>query len=358
MCVACPSAPRPERPVVETSHQGVFALVARGDTTVIDEYVRTDSALDGVVQLRAAGAKLGWARYHVEFSSSGVAIRSTLALGRVGTSPDSAPVGRFTITFGPDSIVEEWPNKPPTRVPYVAGTLPLFGPSIAMLQEVLFRAATLSGAKGKVEVPIYSVLSDGRVSTVSVEWIAPDTASFAIGNGRRATYVVRDGRLVSGHSGDLEFVTVLRSASEGAAFESAALRVVAFLKGQLSFDSIAIADSVTLYVSPEGGGGRTTRTRAQLRDRSAWSIPSVGRSFSLVPPAQLSVVTTRAGRHFNCREYSLVSRFPHLAEQPHVGVKLEPPGAGSCLQTWNATFVFDDHTPPRLVAVVYDQWEW
>jgi hypothetical protein len=31
----------------------------------------------------------------------------------------------------------------------------------------------------------------------------------------------------------------------------------------------------------------------------------------------------------------------------------------SCLQVWNVTFVFDPKArPPRLVAAVYDQFEW
>ncbi len=61
----------------------------------------------------------------------------------------------------------------------------------------------------------------------------------------------------------------------------------------------------------------------------------------------------------NCAEYPLSSRFPELARLPHVGTKLEPGDASSCLQTWNLTLVFDpNQRPPTLVAAVYDQWEW
>jgi hypothetical protein len=73
----------------------------------------------------------------------------------------------------------------------------------------------------------------------------------------------------------------------------------------------------------------------------------------------LTKLTAKEGRHFKCLEYPLASLFPDLAKLPHVGVKLEPDNAGSCLQTWNATFVFDASTKPaRLVGAVYDQWEW
>jgi hypothetical protein len=40
-------------------------------------------------------------------------------------------------------------------------------------------------------------------------------------------------------------------------------------------------------------------------------------------------------------------------------VRLQPDGAQSCLQSWNATFVFDTAGgSPRLIGVIYDQWEW
>jgi hypothetical protein len=59
-------------------------------------------------------------------------------------------------------------------------------------------------------------------------------------------------------------------------------------------------------------------------------------------------------------EYDLSSLYPELATLPHVGTMLTRAKANeSCLQTWNLTLVFDSGaTPPTLVAVVYDQWEW
>jgi hypothetical protein len=149
-------------------------------------------------------------------------------------------------------------------------------------------------------------------------------------------------------------------AHTAAELDTAARRVVAFLRGETPADSIRLADTVTLYVAPEGGGTRTPFTRAHLRDRSNWRVPGLGRAvYSLAPPAASTKLTTRVGRHLNCMEYPLSSRFAQLARLPHVGAKLEPPGASSCLQTWNLTVVFDPtRKPPTLVAAVYDQWEW
>jgi hypothetical protein len=150
------------------------------------------------------------------------------------------------------------------------------------------------------------------------------------------------------------------AAVDSAALDTAARRIVGFLRGQLPFDSIRVADTVTLYVSPEGGGARTTVTREQLRDRTSWRVRGPGGSpVALAVPAALTKLTTRVGRHIKCMEYQLSSTFPELARLPHVGTKVEPAGSSSCLQTRNLTLLFDpNRAPPTLVAAVYDQWEW
>lgn len=141
--------------------------------------------------------------------------------------------------------------------------------------------------------------------------------------------------------------------------EAAARGIVAFLRGEAPLAGVALADSVALYVSPEGGGGRTVIARPALARPEGWVARSAGRSYTLVPPPGLTKLTTRVGRHLDCREHPLSSRFPELARLPHVGTMLQSADAGSCLRTWNVTFVFDSAArPPRLVAAVYDQWEW
>ena len=151
-----------------------------------------------------------------------------------------------------------------------------------------------------------------------------------------------------------------RTGDRAATLERAAKDIVGFLRGDLDFESIRLADTVTLYLSPEGGGTRAAFAREQLRAPSNWVLHSGRKDYSFVPSRRLTKLTAKAGRHFNCLEYPLASRFRELAMLPHVGVKLEPDGTTSCLQTWNATFIFNDSgaQPPRLVAAVYDQWEW
>jgi hypothetical protein len=146
--------------------------------------------------------------------------------------------------------------------------------------------------------------------------------------------------------------------SSAATLDAAARRIVDFLRGKASFDQINLSDTVTLSVTPEGGGGEATFAKQQLRDPSAWRVRSGSHVYSLAPPTGMTKLTTRVGRHYNCGEQSLAANFPRLAQLPHVGTELAPANMSSCLQAWNMTFVFDTSSRPRLVAAVYDQWEW
>jgi hypothetical protein len=193
---------------------GAFALVVRGDTTVVDEFVRRADLLEGVVRTRQPRAKFGWARYRVEFSRSGEVTRSQLSFGRVGTSPDSPPASTHAITFGP-FIVEEWPNRAPTRAPHVRGVIPLFSPSIAMLQEVVRRARRMSPSQLEIGVPVYQVLVNAKIEHVPVRWITRDTVIIARGDNPEARYVVSNWKILSGQSGD--FITIRRGATNSTA---------------------------------------------------------------------------------------------------------------------------------------------
>ena len=143
----------------------------------------------------------------------------------------------------------------------------------------------------------------------------------------------------------------------------AATAVIRFLRAEADFDRIRLADTVTLYLSPEGGGTRRAVPREMLRDRSRWMVRSrdlpraPGMAYSLVPSAGRAELTTRVGRHLKCFDYPLSSIYAELAPLPHVGTMLAY-GTG-CLQTRNLTLVFDpNEKPPTLIAAVYDQWEW
>jgi len=145
----------------------------------------------------------------------------------------------------------------------------------------------------------------------------------------------------------------------------AAKTVVAFLRGEADFDRIRLSDTVTLYLSPEGGGTRSAVTREMLRDPSNWNVRSGdlpnarGTVYSFAPPKGKAELTTRVGRHLNCRDYPLSSRSQELARLPHVGTMLMFDEQGGCLHSWNLTLVFDpEQKPPTLVAAVHDRWEW
>jgi hypothetical protein len=141
--------------------------------------------------------------------------------------------------------------------------------------------------------------------------------------------------------------------------KSAATETARFLSGHGRFDALDLADSVDLYVAPDGGGAQARIPREQLRDPKAWRIEGGTRPITFVPTGLRTRVVTEVGRYMNCLPSDLKTRFPKLASMPHAGVRLEPPRTRSCMETWNATFVFDTTGgKTRLVAAIYDQWEW
>jgi len=139
----------------------------------------------------------------------------------------------------------------------------------------------------------------------------------------------------------------------------AARALASFLAGQGAIDTTVLADSVTLYVAPDGGGQSATLPKNALLDRTGWAVRGSRGPISFTPDIGLTKVSTLVGRHFNCFPVDLVSKAPQLSALPHVGVKMEPVPASSCLNAWNLTVLFDSASrKPRVVAAFYDQWEW
>jgi hypothetical protein len=153
----------------------------------------------------------------------------------------------------------------------------------------------------------------------------------------------------------------VRAAHRPEELADAATKIIAFLQGRIRADEIHLADTVALHLAPGGGGGQTRLAREQLRQPAAWMIRAARGTgtYRIAPPPGHNVLATRVGEHFNCHPSALARVSEELARLPHVGARLQPPGAESCLQSWNVTLVFDPvRRPATLVAVLYDQWEW
>lgn len=136
---------------------------------------------------------------------------------------------------------------------------------------------------------------------------------------------------------------------------AAAGRVGAFLRGNAGFENRLFADTVVLHVAPEGGGAQRMVPMSELAARSGWTVGG----YSLLPPADDRELMMAVGRHLSCIEAPLATQSEALARMPHVGTSLRPAEGGSCLQSWTLTLVFDTvGGSPRVVAALYDQWEW
>lgn len=150
-----------------------------------------------------------------------------------------------------------------------------------------------------------------------------------------------------------------QQATPGSAADSALIaaagRVAVFLRGNAGFEDSLFADTVVLHVAPDGGGAQRMVPISELAARSSWTVGG----YSLLPPADDRELVMSVGRHLSCIEAPLATHSEALARMPHVGTSLRPAEGGSCLQSWTLTLVFDTAGgSPRVVAALYDQWEW
>lgn len=236
-----------------------------------------------------------------------------------------------------------------------------------------------------------SPLSDTRIILAQHSYVAQRTASFLVHGVVGAAILLilwRDGR-ASKHSGDLPLILAALlacgDAPDGAkdsarasdtggaagagtdrapadlALERAARQAVGFLRGEVPADALALADTVEIRVAPEGGGAARRVPRQALAERASWAVAVGGRRVALAPPAVYSSVSTSVGRHFNCQEQDLASRAPDLATRPHVGVRLQPDSAASCLLMTSPRYAWPGclkdqlerrYQPPGLVILL------
>jgi hypothetical protein len=188
---------------------GALALVVRGDTTVLEEFVRTGSSLEGTVVPRVRGARFGWARYRVEFGRGGAPVRAELHLGRAGTALGSEASSSWRVEIRDGVLEEQPPHGAPQRHSVPRGVVPVFAPSMAMHHEVI-RQALLRGGRRTAEVAVYQLAGDGPVGTASVSWFDGETAMVAYPAGSPAVRfrVGARGRVLGSETPDGEFRSV------------------------------------------------------------------------------------------------------------------------------------------------------
>lgn len=184
--------------------QGAFALIVRGDTTVREEYTRTEAALRGEIHPGLRGANFGWAKYEVEFATGNFVKRARVYLGPVDASA-TARSWEFTLREG--RVTEVRPDRREMGLDAGADVIPVFAPSMVMFHEVIRRALPLRHSSGSARIPVFHFPGNtGRVDTVTVTWASGDTASVSYGG--RATHfgVDKDGRILGSRPDDFTYV--------------------------------------------------------------------------------------------------------------------------------------------------------
>ena len=191
-----------------TTEKGRLAFIVEGDTSVVDEYVRTDTLLRGT--LRTRRRSFAWARYEVRFYANGGARSAHLEVGRAGTSLSDRPAREWRLTID-SGIVREVSGTGTMHQAAVRHhpVVPRFAPSIAMLQELL-RRAPLDPMSVPETLSVFPMGGGSLPRTVVVDRLTPDTVTLmTLGNLYVARYLVDGcGRLLRDASPDPKSINV------------------------------------------------------------------------------------------------------------------------------------------------------
>ncbi len=194
------AAPAPPSPGEDA---GVLAFLVQGDTTVVEAYRRAGDLLEGDIRPRVPGG-FGRAAYRARMDGERV-LRVELSAWRPGAPAGSPPQRQWVADFAGDTAVEETRSGGRVevrRTPIAPGTLPLFGPSMAMQEQIVRRAREIGGSRRSIEIPVYSLAVGGRTMAATVEWIGRDSAALRYGGAAVRLRIDSRGRILGGVSAD------------------------------------------------------------------------------------------------------------------------------------------------------------
>lgn len=178
---------------------GALAYLLAGDTTVVDEYVRTTNRLTGKLRIfpREPGGSSVRASYCVYYSASGLADSAALSIEQISPEGRVEPERRrWQAIFHEEGIVEsELAGGRTFEAAVGPDALPLFGPSIAMIESILRRSRSLSVAV----IPVFHLAAAARVDTARIQWRG-DAADLTIDGVTTRYQLDGEGRLLSGES--------------------------------------------------------------------------------------------------------------------------------------------------------------
>lgn len=193
---------------------GILAFVANGDTTVVEQYRRTENLLTGELRMRYENG-VAPVRYRISLGGSGRPTRVELSIWRVDGQPEGPPVREWIVVFRGDTVIEEVRSGRAIRIDTTStreGAVPLFAPSMVMLQEATRQARHLSSGTEPVELPVYALAEQRQTRTVVINWSGLNSAVIEFDGTAEGLLLNIDaqGRILGGASPDSTYEIVRR----------------------------------------------------------------------------------------------------------------------------------------------------
>jgi hypothetical protein len=136
--------------------------------------------------------------YDVRYDRTGRAASAHLSIQQVATGEPGSPARReWSLTFEPDGrAIEVESGGRSLEVRAGTDAVPLFGPSVAMMESVLLRARST----GQTRIPVFHVAAAGRVDTVAIAWLGADSAVVTIAGAAARYHLDGAGRILGGRA--------------------------------------------------------------------------------------------------------------------------------------------------------------
>ena len=169
--------------------RGAFAMLIGTDTVVVEQFIRTATALQGSLMIKGAPH----VEYFVSLGAGNLVQSFTLKAWAPGATADAPPAQTIGMLLRGDTMIAQTPAGV-QRVPTRYGAVPVINNSLA-LTEIFTRRARASGGSG--EFPWLAV-AGGMTISVTVASIGGDSLLLTVANQPHRLAVDAIGRITGG----------------------------------------------------------------------------------------------------------------------------------------------------------------